>query len=400
MVILADALDPNKKGVGAAQGSCLGDYMAVAIERCNGATDFGATCFFFFMSHLFFTRFFCWGWHFETWKKQRDGKASSFAYNPIASHRSHRPGSNILWSWSFFVLWHCKLIWPSPIWNKQLESLKLFLTGTIRRQARNMMTSLELLCLWPENIGIFHVFCCWIFSGLCLGMGFLEQTTDTQIHRYTPRVRAIPIKTHMFVTFKFIQVFVESLFFSIFSNAYFISHVSKLRLYIFTCRNGEVSIRRPMTSMPWNARSSFDLANSIAVKPMAHAWEICPAVPRWRWGTVPLDSHKFGASRWGQCFPHDSTPSCVNYQAAMGWFCAMLRFIFFDLPWLSRRAPPNQIINPFSLRHRYAVIQCRKCWDETVVFFCTNQPTGLRHPKLIQLSSSYWCVCVWKLWSF
>jgi len=33
MVILADALDPNKKGVGAAQGSCLGDYMAVAIER-------------------------------------------------------------------------------------------------------------------------------------------------------------------------------------------------------------------------------------------------------------------------------------------------------------------------------------------------------------------------------
>lgn len=60
MVILADALDPNKKGVGAAQGSCLGDYMAVAIERCNGATDFGATCF-FFMSHLFFTRFFCWG---------------------------------------------------------------------------------------------------------------------------------------------------------------------------------------------------------------------------------------------------------------------------------------------------------------------------------------------------
>lgn len=63
-------------------------------------------------------------------------------------------------------------------------------------------------------------------------MGFLEQKTDTQIHRYTPRVRAIPIKTHMFVTFKFIQVFVESLFFSIFSNAYFISHVSKLRLYI------------------------------------------------------------------------------------------------------------------------------------------------------------------------
>lgn len=57
MVILADALDPNKKGVGAAQGSCLGDYMAVAIERWNGATDFAATCF-FFMSHLFFTRFF------------------------------------------------------------------------------------------------------------------------------------------------------------------------------------------------------------------------------------------------------------------------------------------------------------------------------------------------------
>ena len=326
MVILADALDPNKKGVGAAQGSCLGDYMAVAIERCNGATDFGATCV-FYLSHLFFTRFFCWGWHFETWKKkQRDGKASSVAYKKLIAF--YRPGSNILWSWSFFVLWHCKLIWPSPIWSKQLESLKLFLTGTIRRQARNMMTSLELLCLWPENIGIFHVFCFWIFSGLCLGMGFLEQKTYTQIHRYTLRVRAIPIKTHMFVTFKFIQVFVESLFFSIFSNAYFISHVSKLRLYIFTCRNGEVSIRRPMTSMPWNARSSFDLANSIAVKPMAHAWEICPAVPRWRWGSVPLDSHKFGASRWGQCFPHDSTPSCVNYQAAMGWFCGMLRFIF------------------------------------------------------------------------
>ena len=142
----------------------------------------------------------------------------------------------------------------------------------------------------------------------------------------------------MFVTFKFIQVFVESLFFSIFSNAYFISHVSKLRLYIFTCRNGEVSIRRPMTSMPWNARSSFDLANSIAVKPMAHAWEICPAVPRWRWGTVPLDSHKFDASRWGQCFPHDSTPSCVNYQAAMGWFCAMLRFIFF---WFTMAKPQS-----------------------------------------------------------
>lgn len=114
----------------------------------------------------------------------------------------------------------------------------------------------------------------------------------------------------------------------------------------------------------------------------------------------PVDSHRFGASHWGQCFPHDSTPSCVNYQAAMGWFCAMLRFIFFDLPWLSRRAPPNHIINPFSLRHRYAVIHRRKCWDETVVFFCTNQPTGFRQPKLIQLSSSYWCVCVWKLWSF
>ncbi|CAK8996153.1 unnamed protein product [Durusdinium trenchii] len=33
MVMLAEALDPEKKGVGAAQGSCLGDYMATFIER-------------------------------------------------------------------------------------------------------------------------------------------------------------------------------------------------------------------------------------------------------------------------------------------------------------------------------------------------------------------------------
>ena len=33
MVVLADALDPEKKGVGAAQGSCLGDYLANFIER-------------------------------------------------------------------------------------------------------------------------------------------------------------------------------------------------------------------------------------------------------------------------------------------------------------------------------------------------------------------------------
>ena len=52
MVILADALDPNKKGVGAAQGSCLGDYMAVAIERCNDAT--------YLVQHVFFfTLVFC-----------------------------------------------------------------------------------------------------------------------------------------------------------------------------------------------------------------------------------------------------------------------------------------------------------------------------------------------------
>ena len=57
MVILADALDPNKKGVGAAQGSCLGDYMAVAIERCNGATDFAATCG-SFVTPVFHTFFF------------------------------------------------------------------------------------------------------------------------------------------------------------------------------------------------------------------------------------------------------------------------------------------------------------------------------------------------------
>lgn len=31
--MLAEALDPEKKGVGAAQGSCLGDYMATFIER-------------------------------------------------------------------------------------------------------------------------------------------------------------------------------------------------------------------------------------------------------------------------------------------------------------------------------------------------------------------------------
>ena len=34
MVILADALDPAKKGVGAAQAGCLGDLMPKAIERC------------------------------------------------------------------------------------------------------------------------------------------------------------------------------------------------------------------------------------------------------------------------------------------------------------------------------------------------------------------------------
>ena len=54
MVILADALDPNKKGVGAAQGSCLGDYMAVAIERCNGCNRFWCNMCFFF-------RCFFWG---------------------------------------------------------------------------------------------------------------------------------------------------------------------------------------------------------------------------------------------------------------------------------------------------------------------------------------------------
>ena len=37
--MLADALDPSKKGVGAAQaGGCLGDLMPKAIERC---TDHG-----------------------------------------------------------------------------------------------------------------------------------------------------------------------------------------------------------------------------------------------------------------------------------------------------------------------------------------------------------------------
>jgi len=87
-------------------------------------------------------------------------------------------------------------------------------------------------------------FSCFLFLNI-LGTLFRHGIFGTK-NRYADT----PIKTHMFVTFEFIQVFVESLFFSIFSNAYFISHVSKLRLYIFTCRNGEVSIRRPMTSMP------------------------------------------------------------------------------------------------------------------------------------------------------
>lgn len=390
MVILADALDPNKKGVGAAQGSCLGDYMAVAIERWNGATDFAATCFFFYVTPVFHTVFFG-GWHFETWKKQRDGKASSFAYNPIASHRSHRPGSNILWSWSFFVLWHCKLIWPSPIWNKQLASLKLFLTGTIRRQARNMMTSLELLCLWPENIGIFHVFCFWIFSGLCLGMGFLEQKTDMQIHqlRHTRLSHLNSFKCLL--------------------NLYSFPFFPMLILFPM-CQNC-VSTYLPVGM----AKYRFDDLWRVCLE-MREALSILPIPSLWNpWRTLGK-SVQLSLGEDGELFPwilislvlHAEVNASHMILLLVAWtirqlwvdFVQCWDSFFFDLPWLSRRAPPNQIINPFSLRHRYAVIQCRKCWDETVVFFCTNQPTGLRHPKLIQLSSSYWCVCVWKLWSF
>ena len=40
-MILADALDPEKKGVGAAQGSCLGDYLANFIEKCLGVDETG-----------------------------------------------------------------------------------------------------------------------------------------------------------------------------------------------------------------------------------------------------------------------------------------------------------------------------------------------------------------------
>ena len=43
--MLADALDPSKKGVGAAQASCLGDYMPVAIERLLNSAKMGCKCF-------------------------------------------------------------------------------------------------------------------------------------------------------------------------------------------------------------------------------------------------------------------------------------------------------------------------------------------------------------------
>ena len=34
--MLADALDPEKKGVGAAHSSCLGDYLAVSLGKLLG----------------------------------------------------------------------------------------------------------------------------------------------------------------------------------------------------------------------------------------------------------------------------------------------------------------------------------------------------------------------------
>ena len=84
MVILADALDPNKKGVGAAQGSCLGDYMAVAIERCNGATDFGATCF-FSLCHTCFSHGFFLG--VDTLKPEKNnGMAKHQVLHTIQLH--------------------------------------------------------------------------------------------------------------------------------------------------------------------------------------------------------------------------------------------------------------------------------------------------------------------------
>ena len=102
-------------------------------------------------------------------------------------------------------------------------------------------------------------------------------TKNTHIHTYSGL--GLYQDTHL------CHIWIHPISFWIFIQAFF------LKIFILspmcqkdlpvTCRNGERSMRRPIPSMPWNALSSFDLANSIAVKPMAHAWEIYPAVPWW-----------------------------------------------------------------------------------------------------------------------
>ena len=111
MVMLADALDPEKKGVGAAHGSCLGDYLAVGIGKSHGSI------------------------------------AQDHISHPPVPHR--RGGSNIRWSWSSWASLRCRAIWPSPAWNRPLAFHRPSRTG-ITRTAIDALASVlprPLMCL-------------------------------------------------------------------------------------------------------------------------------------------------------------------------------------------------------------------------------------------------------------